>query len=86
MKMGVKTKNGKVFCKNCAKELKMTVPDNIFNFCPHCANPLNLVSYNLSKEKEKIIKLQTINEIKNIITDETDLKKLIYLINKISKI
>lgn len=82
-KIGTITKDNKTICKVCLKELKTTIPD-IFNYCPYCSSPLNLVSYNLSKEKEKIIKLQTINQIQKIISDENDLKKLIYLINKLN--
>jgi len=82
--MGIKTEGNKVFCKECSKELKMKASQVIFNFCPFCGSPLNLLSYNLNKEKEKIIKLKTIREVQKIITDSDDLKKIIYLINTIN--
>lgn len=83
--MGVRTDKGKTFCKKCSQELKMVVPDNIFNFCPHCGSPLNLLAFNLYNEREKILKLQTVNQVKNLVTDKSDLKNLLILIDKISK-
>ena len=58
MKIGIKTENKKTFCKKCNKELNIVVPNQIYNFCPYCGPLLNLISYNLFKEKEKIIKLK----------------------------
>jgi predicted amidophosphoribosyltransferase len=85
MEFGVKTNDTKSYCKNCNKELNMIIPDQIFNFCSHCGAPLNLVSFNLIKEKEKIIKLKIINEMQKIITNKNDLEKLLILMEKISK-
>lgn len=84
MNFGIDKKDKKTFCKQCKNELKMIIPE-IFNFCPYCSAPLTLLSYNLVKEKEKIIKLNTVNQIKNIISDEEDLKKLLLLVNKLSE-
>lgn len=85
MEFGVKTENKKSFCKNCNKELNISIPDHIFNFCPYCGSPLNLISFNLNKEKEKIIKLNTINEMQKVISNKNDLENLLVLVDKISK-
>ena len=62
MNFGIKQENSKCFCKECGKELKFEIPE-IFNFCPFCSAPLNLVAYNVSKEKEKSLKLNVVSEI-----------------------
>ena len=84
MNFGIKTENNKCFCKECKKELKIEVPD-VFNFCPFCSAPLNLVAYNVTKEKEKSLKLNVVSEIiKNSKSKETFLEIKNYL-NKISE-
>ncbi|MDD4111024.1 MAG: hypothetical protein PHS54_05720 [Clostridia bacterium] len=85
MNFGIKKENKKTFCKRCGRELNIVIPDQVYNFCPYCSSPLNLVAYNLVKEKERIIKLRTINEVQKVITDKEDLRKLIILIEEISK-
>lgn len=85
MAFGVKSESKKTFCKKCNKELHMIIPDRIFNFCPFCGSPLNLVSFNLFKEKEKLIKLRTIKEIQSITEDKKDLENLLIYIDEISK-
>lgn len=84
MNFGIKLENNKKFCSECGKELKFEVPE-IFNFCPFCSAPLNLVAYNVLKEKEKSLKLAVVSEIvKNSNSKETFLELRNYL-NKISK-
>lgn len=85
MAFGIRTEDKKTYCKKCSQELKMIVPEQIFNFCQYCGSPLNLLSFNLVKEKEKLIKLKTINEVQKVITDKNDLENLLILIDEISK-
>ena len=63
MELGIETKNNQNFCKACGHELNMDVQNQIYNFCPFCSAPLNLVAFNFVKEKEKSIKFQAVEEI-----------------------
>ena len=63
MEFGVKSEGKQSFCKTCGKELKIEVPNQIFNFCPFCSAPLNLVAYNFLKEKDMSKKLEASKEI-----------------------
>jgi Zn finger protein HypA/HybF involved in hydrogenase expression len=85
MAFGVKTEGENSYCKKCNHKLKMVVPDELFNFCPFCGSPLNLASYNLYKEKEKSIKLKILYDVQKLITEKSDLQKLIMLLDKTSR-
>lgn len=85
MEFGIKTENKKTFCKTCGKELKIEVPNNIYNFCPFCSAPLNLVSYNFVKEREKNQKLKTILELLKDVNNPSVSMEIEKYLNKISK-
>ncbi len=63
MELGIETRGTKNYCKTCGHELNMDVQNQIYNFCPFCSAPLNLIAFNFVKEKEKSIKFQAVEEI-----------------------
>lgn len=85
MKFGVETVDKKSFCKSCGKELKIEVPNQIFNFCPFCSAPLNPVAYNFVKEKDKKIKLQSSKEILESFKSQEAAQAVKQYLEKISK-
>ena len=85
MEFGVKTEGKKCFCKSCGKELKIEIPNQMFNFCPFCSAPLNLVAYNFVKEKDLKIKLQTAKEILLLTQNKETALIIEKYIKKISK-
>lgn len=85
MKFSVETVEKKNFCKSCGKELKIEVPNQIFNFCPFCSAPLNLVAYNFVKEKDKKIKLQASKEILEFFKSKESAQAVKQYLEKISK-
>ena len=84
MNYGIKEENKKTYCKNCNRELNIKIPDEIFNFCPFCNFPLNIVAYNIVKEKERQIKLEVINDLANEFKSVDSLNVLKSYLNKIN--
>lgn len=85
MNFGIETKNKQCFCKNCGKELKIEVPNQIFNFCPFCSSPLNLVAYNLKIEQEKNIKYDVVKDLVKFSKNKSTLIDLKAYLEKISE-
>ncbi len=84
MELGIETKNNQNFCKACGHELNMDVQNQIYNFCPFCSAPLNLVAFNFVKEKEKSIKFQAVEEIIHLTKQKEMLEVLKTYLDKIS--
>ena len=83
MDFGIKNENNKNFCKSCGKELKIEVPNNIYNFCPFCCAPLNLVAFNYLKEKNKNQKIALLNELLNSTKNYTIAQEIKVFLNKL---
>lgn len=78
MDFGMRTNENGCFCIICNE-----LVDENMNFCPKCANPLNLNAFNLQQEKFRASNLQLLTVIAQNTKDEKTLQTIQKLIKKL---
>ncbi len=81
MDFGIKSNEKGNFCIRCNCKV-----DDIMNFCPNCANPLNLDAFNLFQEQLKLNNLKLLKTLAENTTDENTLKLIQKLTKNMSKL
>ncbi len=76
MDFGIRNNENGTFCIKCNCKVEDTM-----NFCPNCANPLNIDAFKLFQEKLKLNNFKLLKYIAENTKDEKTLK----LIQKLTK-
>lgn len=72
--------NDKIECKACKRQV-----NSEFNFCPYCGIAISPKAKEIENTRADIIKLNLINKLVDVISDESTLKLLDKIAQEIAK-